>query len=146
MRAILGGALVLSVLAIGWTTWIVAEPRYWFPGAYAQKGERGDKGPRGPLGPPGPSGPVGPEAADVILDLEASISGVETRLEELASDLDDLENHSGITQLESDVEEAQRLASEAKDAAEEVENTVSAICDQFFLYPGALEDIYISAC
>jgi len=38
---------------IGWLTWITVEPRYWFPGAYAEQGPSGDKGPRGDSGPSG---------------------------------------------------------------------------------------------
>jgi hypothetical protein len=30
---------VLVLLTLGWLTWITLEPRYWFPAAYAEKGE-----------------------------------------------------------------------------------------------------------
>jgi len=58
--------LAATLVAIGWLAWISSSPRYWFPGAYAAKGERGDLGPRGPRGPVGPPGPVGPDAASAI--------------------------------------------------------------------------------
>ena len=51
-RSILVSAVgsVLALVALGWVTWIVVEPRYWLPTAYAEKGERGDVGRRGPIG------------------------------------------------------------------------------------------------
>jgi hypothetical protein len=48
---------VLALVALGWLAWIAADPQYWFPGAYAQKGDRvtpgrvAHKGPKVPLGP-----------------------------------------------------------------------------------------------
>jgi hypothetical protein len=37
---------LLALIALGWLAWIAADPQYWFPGAYAQKGVRGDPGPQ----------------------------------------------------------------------------------------------------
>ena len=49
--AALAASLLLNLAALGWVAWIVAEPAYWFPNAFAEKGEQGDQGPRGQPGP-----------------------------------------------------------------------------------------------
>ena len=86
---------VVAVTAIGLIVWMAADPQYWFPGAYAAKGERGDVGPRGRQGPPGPPGP---DAATAIDDLSSTVDDLSSRLDDLetgtgdqaASSVDDL--------------------------------------------------------
>jgi hypothetical protein len=74
------GCLV-ALGAAGFATWFAVDPEYWFPGAYAEKGERGDPGPPGPPGPRGEPGPVGPSASQSISDLEARVSDLEGELD-----------------------------------------------------------------
>jgi hypothetical protein len=88
--AVLAATLAANVAAIGWLTWIVVAPEYWFPGAYAEKGEQGDRGPRGPVGPPGPPGPVGPDAEDAVATLDGQLTDVSSEVEDLRSELDEL--------------------------------------------------------
>jgi hypothetical protein len=83
-------SLVLNVAAIGWLGWIVADPQYWFPDAYAEKGQQGDRGPRGPVGPPGPPGPVGPDAEDAFSALDGQLTDLTSEVEDLRSEFDDL--------------------------------------------------------
>jgi hypothetical protein len=118
--------LVLGLAAVGWVTWIVIAPKYWFPGAYAGKGERGDRGPRGPVGPLGPAGPVGPDAADAIYELEGTLDDLSVRL-------DDLEAGSGTSELQYNIDS--------------VDSKVEDICDAL-LYSEIepLNDIYYNAC
>lgn len=88
----------VALTAIGLIVWMAAKPQYWFPDAYAAKGESGDIGSGGPQGPPGPPGPVGPEAATTIDDLSSTVDELSTRLDDLetgtgdqaASSVDDL--------------------------------------------------------
>ena len=83
-------SLALSAVAIGWLSWIVADPEYWFPEAYAEKGPQGDPGPRGPVGPSGPPGPVGPDAEDAFSALDGQLTDVTSEVEDLRSELDEL--------------------------------------------------------
>lgn len=73
--ATVGCAVALTTA--GLVAWLIADPEYWLPGAYAEKGERGDPGPRGPRGPRGRPGPVGPSARDALDDLELRLSATE---------------------------------------------------------------------
>jgi hypothetical protein len=68
----------IALTAIGLIAWIAADPQYWFPGAYAAKGQQGDVGPRGPRGASGPPGPVGPDAEAAISDLSDRLDDLET--------------------------------------------------------------------
>jgi peptidoglycan hydrolase CwlO-like protein len=88
--AVLVVSLAVNAAAIGWLSWIVADPEYWFPGAYAEKGQRGDRGPRGPVGPAGPPGPVGPDAEDAFSTLDGQLSDVTSEVEDLTSEVEDL--------------------------------------------------------
>jgi hypothetical protein len=46
----LAATAAISLTAVGLIVWIAADPQYWFPGAYASKGEQDDVGLRGPQG------------------------------------------------------------------------------------------------
>ena len=90
-RVLIIGNVVLSSLLIVWGISVVSAPKFWFPGAYAEKGERGDKGPEGDKGPKGNKGPRGPRGPGVnaflsrIGDLEYQISDLDSRLDETES-------------------------------------------------------------
>jgi hypothetical protein len=127
---VLNGLLTLT--ALGWLAWISVAPRYWFPGAYAAQGPRGEEGPRGERGPEGPAGPVGPDAADAIDELSLEVTDLSERMETIEGELSDLQGMAGSSELES--------------AVEDVQNTVSAICDELSYYEGALADIWLAAC
>jgi hypothetical protein len=88
-------SLGLNAVALGWLTWAVSVPSYWFPGAYAERGDEGPRGPRGPRGPAGPPGPVGPDAEDAVFTLESDI-------EELRGELADAQEQAetATSQLE----------------------------------------------
>jgi hypothetical protein len=131
-------SLATALTAIGLVVWMAVDPEYWFPGAYAPKGIQGDPGPRGPVGPPGPAGPVGPDAADAVDELTS-------QLEDLTSRLDDLETGSGDQAPESVTDLSARV-DDVESNAEDASNKIDAICNEFFGYPGAFEDIYIAAC
>jgi hypothetical protein len=125
-------SVILSVASLGMLAWVLADPPYWFPGAYSlNKGPEGDVGPRGPVGLPGPEGPVGPDAASAIDD-------VTSRVDDLESRLDDLETGSG--------DQASSSVDDLSSAVDDVTNTVSGICDSFSGYGGALGDTYLVAC
>lgn len=94
---------LLGVAAVAWLTWVTVEPRYWFPGAYAPKGEQGEPGPRGPRGPVGPSGPVGPDAREAIEVIESDIRELASMLAEVESDLATLSSMSGFSELETEI-------------------------------------------
>jgi hypothetical protein len=130
--ALIAFNLFASLVALGWLAWISASPRYWFPQAYAQKGDRGDQGPRGQQGPAGPPGPVGPDAQSAIDDLDVRLSDLEGSVETLQSDLSDLQDESGFSTLETDVQDTT--------------TKLNDLCDAFANYSGALEEIYLSAC
>jgi hypothetical protein len=124
--------LAAALTALGWLAWISASPRYWFPDAYAQKGDRGDPGPRGARGPAGPPGPVGPDAQSAIDDLDSRITDLEDSVGTLESDLTDLQDESGTSSLEIDVEETK--------------TKLDDVCSAFADYEGAFSDIYLTAC
>lgn len=124
--------LAATLTALGWLALISASPRYWFPGAYAQKGDRGDPGPRGPRGVAGPPGPVGPDAQSAIDDLDSRLLVLEDSVDTLQSDLIDLQNESGFSTLETDVEETTARLDD--------------VCSAFANYAGAFEEIYLTAC
>lgn len=84
LAVVLTASVVLNLAAIGWVAWIVADPSYWFPGAYetpkaGPTGETGRSGARGPAGPRGPRGFPG----------AAGESADEFEIEQLRSDLDE---------------------------------------------------------
>ena len=79
LTAVAVASLLLNLLLFGWLAWIVADPHYWFPSAYAEKGPTGDKGPRGPRGPVGPPGPVGPDAEDAVASVESELEDLAAR-------------------------------------------------------------------
>jgi hypothetical protein len=124
-------SLVTALTAIGLIVWIAVDPENWFPGAYAPKGVQGDPGPRGSVGPQGPPGPVGPDAADAI--------------DELTSRLDDLETGSG-DQAASSVDELSSRLDDVEATVDEASTKINAVCDEFYGYSEAFEDIYLSAC
>jgi hypothetical protein len=110
--------VVLALVATGWLAWVVADPRYWFPDAFAEQGPRGEEGPRGERGPRGPAGPVG-EAGPGVDDVQAiadealaSVDDVQTQVDDLSSRVDNLEGvdvydlDSRLSEVESRVEEA----------------------------------------
>ena len=101
--------LLLSFMALGWLAWIVVDPQYWFPSAYAAKGPTGDRGARGPRGPVGPPGPVGPDAADAVDALQSKVS-------QLGFRVDDLETATSSTELQSQVDGLESTISELCDA------------------------------
>jgi hypothetical protein len=98
---VLAISLALNVAAIGWLSWIVADPQYWFPDAYAETGEQGEQGPRGPVGPPGPPGPVGPDAEDAFSALDEQLVSLTSDVEELRSEFDDLCSAIGSAYIDS---------------------------------------------
>lgn len=81
---------VLSLVAIGWITWVVVQPTYWFAGAYAPKGETGDRGPVGPAGPAGPAGPVGPDAEEALLGVSSQVDDASAQLDDLSAQVQDI--------------------------------------------------------
>lgn len=123
---------VLALTALGWLIWITTSPRYWFAGAYAAQGPQGEKGPRGDASPPGPPGPVGPDAADAIDSLQPDIDDLVSRVDDLETDLSDLQDETGTSTFESDFEDVQQ--------------TVSNLCDALSQYDGALYDVHSAAC
>jgi hypothetical protein len=123
---------LLALVALGWLAWISVAPRYWFSGAYAAQGPQGEQGPRGEQGAVGPAGPVGPDAEDAIAGLEAEVSDLSDRVDTLESDLSSLQDESGGSTLEDDVQTAT--------------GTVTGLCDALSLTDGTLYDIYVSAC
>jgi outer membrane murein-binding lipoprotein Lpp len=137
---------VLALVAVGWLVWITTSPRTWFAAAYAAQGPRGERGPTGNQGPPGPPGPVGPDAADAIdslqLDvddlssrvdsLEADVEDLSSRVDTLEGDLGDLQGETGVSDLQTDVEQTR--------------DKLTAICDEMSNYEGAFTDIYLAAC
>lgn len=116
LLAMLGCITALSAASLA--TWFAVDPEYWFPGAYAAKGERGDPGPVGPPGPRGKPGPVGPSAA-------RSISGLEARLSEAEGELDSIgELDSSFSDLETRIEEVEEnLFTLCRDAENVFEDT-----------------------
>jgi hypothetical protein len=125
-------ALALALTSAGLLAWVIADPQYWFPDAYEEKGERGDRGPRGPVGPAGPPGPVGPDASDAIAELADSASVLESDVADLQAEVES----GDLTGRVDDVETS----------LQDVADKVDAICSEFSLYDGALADIYIAAC
>jgi hypothetical protein len=127
--AALAASLLLNLAALGWLAWVVAEPAYWFPDAFAEKGEKGDRGPpgqRGPRGAVGPPGPVGPSVEDVVSDLELRI--------------EELESGASTTDLQAQMDE---VASDLQDVVDRVEN----ICSELLLSGvEPLNDVYYGAC
>jgi hypothetical protein len=117
-------SLIVALTSAGVLTWVLVDPHYWFPGAYAQKGARGNPGPRGPIGRRGPPGPVGPNAASAIDDLSSQV-------DDLSSRLDDAETGTG---------------DQAAMSLDDVANTVQGMCDGLLIEGGAFEDIYNSGC
>ena len=133
LGAALAASLLLNVAALAWVSWIVAEPAYWFPGAYAERGDQGPVGPRGPRGPVGPPGPVGPDAEEAVASLESDLADVTSTVDDLSSRLDDLEANAGTSDLESELSD--------------VQTKVGAICDELFNSDvDVLNDIYYAAC
>jgi hypothetical protein len=137
LLAVAATSLVVATASVATLTWIVIDPQYWFPGAFAEQGEQGLRGVRGPKGPVGPPGPVGPDAEDAIAsvafdleDLSASVTEVQDALEALESDV-----FSGDDRLD-----------ELEAGLEEVATRLQDICDEFYYYTGAFEDIYFAAC
>lgn len=124
-------SLVLAIGCAGVLTWVLIDPQYWFPSAYAQKGEPGDRGSRGPVGPPGPAGPVGPSAGSAIDDLSSQVDDLSSQVDDISSRLDDAETGTG---------------DQASMSLDDVATTVQSICDGFSGYGGAFEDIYLSSC
>lgn len=139
-------ASALALTAIGGLAWVIADPQYWFPGAYEEKGERGDPGPRGPVGPRGPAGPVGPGAASAIEELSASVASLESDLAALQDEVSSGDLATRVEELESRVDDVESGVSEVESAATDVASKVEEICSQFSLYEGALADIYLLAC
>lgn len=73
IRYLVVGNVVVTLLVIAWGVSVAAAPTFWFPGAYAEKGEQGDQGPlgdRGPRGRRGPVGPAGPDVADALSEVQ----------------------------------------------------------------------------
>jgi hypothetical protein len=93
--------LVLGLLALGWLSWVVAVPRYWFPSAYAEKGPTGDQGPQGERGAMGPPGPVGPDAAAAVRALKSDLNDMASRVGALEATSEEPELHSQIDALEA---------------------------------------------
>jgi hypothetical protein len=126
VSAALAASLVLNLAVIGWLGWIVADPSYWFPGAYAEQGERGPSGPRGPRGPVGPPGPVGPDAEDAV-------AGLSSDVDDLSARIDDLEGGVGTSELQNEIDDLRTI--------------VEGICGELQLSEiEPLNDIYYAAC
>ena len=82
-------SMFLNLVVLGWVTWIVVSPRYWFPAAYAAEGPPGDQGPTGPTGAEGPPGPSGDTAEEAVSTLEGEVNTLNTRVEEVDARVDD---------------------------------------------------------
>ena len=93
-------ALAVALIGVGGLAWVIADPQYWFPGAYAEKGDRGDRGPRGPRGLVGPPGPVGPDAEEAIFAIQGD-------LEDISSRLDELEGGTSATEIQNEIDALQ---------------------------------------
>lgn len=119
-------SILLNVAALGWLTWIVADPSYWFPGAYAEQGEQGPPGPPGARGPVGPEGPVGPDAETAVEELGAEISGVSGRVDDLETAVDELGQGISSTELQSQVDQ---LSDEVETLSGKVETLCSGISE-----------------
>ena len=124
-RGSLGSKTTLQVFRRGsfgskTTLQVSSSPRYWFPGAYAERGARGDPGPLGPRGPAGPPGPVGPDAASSVDDLDSRVSDLE-------DSISTLQDETGSSTLESDVQ----------DATDKLDTLCSALLDE----GGGFEDV-----
>jgi hypothetical protein len=50
-------SLLLNLFLLGWLAWIVADPHYWFPGAYAEKRPAATKAQEGLVGQLARQGP-----------------------------------------------------------------------------------------
>jgi hypothetical protein len=117
----LGLTALLAVFAIGWLAWIAADPRYWFPEAFAEQGPRGDVGPRGERGPRGPIGLRG-EGGPGVEDAQSTADEALARVDEAQTQIDDLS--SRVDNLEGvDIYDVERRLSE-------VESRVDEACDQ----------------
>jgi hypothetical protein len=108
----LGLTALLAVLAVGWLAWIAADPRFWFPDAFAEQGPRGDEGPRGERGPRGPiglRGETGPGVDDAQSTADEALAGVDdaqTQIDDLSSRVDNLEGVD-VYDLESRLSEVE---------------------------------------
>ena len=127
---------LLSLTALGWLAWITAEPSYWFPDAFAEKGERGDRGPtgkRGPRGAVGPRGPAGPTVEEALEEVNSRISNLETDLVSLEAGISTSELQNQIDEIESSVQ----------DVSDKMEN----LCSELLVSSiEPLNDLYYSAC
>lgn len=117
-------SLLVALASLGLVAWIVVDPDYWFPDAFAEQGEQGPRGPRGPVGPPGPPGPVGPNAEEAISSVSSQVDDLVFEVEDLSSQQDDLDSR-----------------------VSDVESTVEDICFQFQISSiEPLEDVWLLAC
>ena len=102
-RILIIGNVVLSARLIIWGISVVSAPKFWFPGAYAEKGERGDQGPvgeEGPRGVRGPQGPAGPdvdEALSAVDDLDSQVSSIEDQISDLQSSIEGTNSAVSLT-------------------------------------------------
>ena len=111
LRTLITVNVVLVLLVGGWAVWVTADPEYWFPGAYAEKGARGDEGPRGPRGERGPLGQVGP-AGPGVEDVSSTVDDLNSRVDDIEDSVHNLEGvdvyevEQRLTDVESRVDEA----------------------------------------
>lgn len=108
-------AAVLSVVTLMLVTWIVVNPGFWFPGAYAERGPAGVKGPPGDKGPQGEAGPPGsPEGVE---ELESEVDEVRSEVEDVRSGVEDAE--ARVSDLESEEHADPDRFSELEDRLED---------------------------
>lgn len=136
-RVLIVGNVVLSALLVIWGISVVAAPKFWFPGAYAEKGERGDKGPEGDEGPRGPRGPVGPAGPDVDEALNMSYE-LDDRTVKLQRQVEDLE-----TWLDSLSGTAYMTADAASLTCSTLSDLMDTLEEGEFIYGGYLNCPYL---
>jgi hypothetical protein len=137
----LGVSLLLSATAIGLIAWMNADPQYWFPSAYANKGPTGDRGPRGTRGPVGPQGPAGP-SGDVAL--EARVSSLESDVSDLQSTVG---NNTSSDDLATRLDNLEGIVGDGGSLTSDLSTTLSGLCDSFTTSSiGELNDAALANC
>jgi outer membrane murein-binding lipoprotein Lpp len=136
-RVLLGVAAVSLIVALG-AAGIAASmavaPHFWFPGAFAERGEQGPIGPRGRQGPQGPEGPVGPDAEDAIASVSSDVDDVASSVDDLSLRLDDLEIGAGdqaaasVDDLSPSVDDVSSSVDDLDARVTDLEGRVDSLC------------------
>ena len=110
-------SLAVAAAAAGGLAWVIADPHYWFPAAFEEP-ERGPPGPQGPPGAPGPSGPEGPpgEAGLDATDVSAELADLSARVEALESLGSSYDLEATVTEVETSLEDVRQTVSDLCDA------------------------------